>query len=176
MHITADLDALIRSTAGAFRAVLHAVLDEDAGSAREVLEGSAARRRLVAAAGEDLRAQPWVPAPQLGEQLQFVDDLGRVGDLVDRLARHVVAADDPVVLTPARRTEVAVLLDAGGRRLAQLLAGPSGPALDPAYRGCGSALFEVADHGGRDASVVVMCCGDLAAELLRASRHAARAA
>jgi hypothetical protein len=179
VQITADLDHLLRTTTGAFRDVLHAVLDADAALARVVLKGSAARRDLVRAASDDPRARPWVPAPQLGEQLQFVADVARVGDLVDELARHVVADDDPVSLTPARRMEVAVLLDAGGRRLQQpgrVLAGPSGPVMDPAYRGCGAALFEVADHGGRDASSVVETCGVLAAVLLQASRHATRAA
>ncbi|QIG43844.1 hypothetical protein G5V58_14660 [Nocardioides anomalus] len=174
--MTADLDALLRTTSAAFCDVLHAVLDDDVPRAREVLKGSATRRRLVATAGDDLRSHPWVPAPQLNDQLQFVDDIRRVGDLVDQLARHVVAADDRVAVTPARRMEVAVLLDAGHRRLHQLLAGPSGPAMDPAYRHCGAALFEVADHGGRDASVVVEACGALAALLLQASRHATRAA
>ncbi|WP_345455052.1 hypothetical protein [Nocardioides marinquilinus] len=176
MNITADLDVLLRSTDRAFREALHAVLDDDVPRAREVLRGSAGRRRLAAAAADELRSRPWVPAPQLTEQLQFVDDLRRIGDLVDHVARHVVAAEDPVALTPSRRTEVTVLLDAGGRRLRQLQAGPSGPALDPAYRGCGAALFEVADHGGRDASAVVGTCGALAVLLLQASRHAMRAA
>jgi hypothetical protein len=174
--MTADLDALLRGTSQAFCDALRAVLDADPAQAREVLRGSAPRRRLVAAAGAELRSHPWVPAPQLVDQLRFVDDIGRVGDLVDQLARHVVAHDDPVELTAARRAEVAALLEAGHRRLHQLLAGPSGPALDPAYRHCGAALFEVADHGGRDSSVVVETCGALAALLLEASRHAMRAA
>ncbi|MXG90555.1 hypothetical protein [Nocardioides flavescens] len=176
MQITADLDHLLRETASAFRDVLHAVLDDDLGRARSVLAASAVRRDLARAATDELRARPFVPAPQLCAQLQFVADVSRVGDLVDDLARQVVRADDAVELTPARRMEVAVLLDAGGRRLQQLLAGPAGPVMDPAYRGCGAALFEVADHGGRDASSVVETCGVLAAVLLQASRHASRAA
>jgi hypothetical protein len=176
VFITADLDVLLRATDRAFCEALHAVLDDDVPRAREVLKGSAGRRRLAAAAADELRERPWVPAPQLAEQLQFVDDVRRIGDLVDHVARHVVAADDPVALTPSRRVEVTVLLDAGGRRLRQLQAGPAGPALDPGYRGCGAALFEVADHGGRDASAVIGCCGALAVLLLQASRHAMRAA
>ena len=176
MNITADLDLLLRSTAGALRDALLAVLDDDVARARGVLHGSAARRRLVTSAEDDLRAHPWVPAPQLHAQLQFVADLGRVGELVDLVARHVVAADDPVVLTPARRVEVTALLEAGEARLRQLLVGPSGPAMDPAYRGCGTTLFQVVDHAGGDDSVVVGTCGALAAVLLQASRHATRAA
>jgi len=174
--MTVDLDLLLRETAGGFRDVLHAVLDEDPARARGVLLASSVRRELVRADSDELSARPWVPAPQLCAQLQFVADVARVGDLVDDLARQVVRADDAVELTPTRRMEVAVLLDTGGRRLRQLMAGPSAPVMDPAYRGCGAALFEVTDHGGRDASSLVETCGVLAAVLLQASRHASRAA
>ena len=69
-----------------------------------------------------------------------------------------------------------MLLDAGDRRLRQLADGPIGPALDPAYRGCGSALFEVADHAVHDRSATLVLCSELATTLLQASRHASRAA
>ncbi|NYG57275.1 hypothetical protein BJ980_000198 [Nocardioides daedukensis] len=176
MTITPDFDRALFSTADAFCDTLHAVLDEDLHRAREVLKGSAVRRRLVRAAVDSVRDQAWVPARQLNERLQFVDDVSRANALIDQLARRVVSRDDPVSLTPARRMEVAVLLDAGGRRLRQLADGPVGPALDPAYRGCGAALFEVADHGERDASLTIALCGALAVVLLQASRHATRAA
>ena len=174
MNLTSDHDRLLRSTEDAFSATLHALLDEDAHAARGVLRGSAPRRRLLAATQAAVREQRWVPGPQLGNELQYVADLGRVNQLVDVIARLVVAG--PPRLSPACRMEVAVLLDAGGRRLRQLQDGPVGPGLDPSYRGCGGALFEVADYGGRDASAVLQLCGAVAVTLLQASRHAARAA
>jgi hypothetical protein len=171
---SSDHDRLLHSTADAFTATLHALLDEDAHTARGVLRGSAPRRRLLAATQAVVREQHWAPGPQLGTELQYLADLGRVNQLVDVIARLVVTG--PPALTPAHCMEVAVLLDAGSRRLRQLQDGPVGPGLDPSYRGCGGALFEVADHGGRDASAVLQLCGALALTLLQASRHAARAA
>jgi hypothetical protein len=171
-----EIDALLRSTDDAFRATLHAVLEGDRHAAREVLHGSAARRAVLIAAQDALRARSWVPAPQLANELQYVADVGRIGAIVDQVARHVVEGGERRPLTPARRMEVAVLLDAGGRRLHQLADGPVGPGLDPSYRGTGSALFEVADRGARDRSATVVLCAALAVTLLQASRHAARAA
>jgi hypothetical protein len=176
MAATSHLAALLDSTGSAFGSTLHAALDDDRHAARDVLRGSAARRELLHAAQDAVRERSWVPAPQLANELQFVADIGRVGDLVDHLARHIVAGGDRRPLTPARRMEIAVLLDAGGRRLRQLADGPIGPGLDPSYRGCGSALFEVADRGARDRSATVVLCAALAVLLLQASRHAARAA
>jgi hypothetical protein len=170
----ADQVRFIQSIRDAFAAALRAVLDGDAHAAREVLRGSAHRRRLLAATQSAIRARPWAPGPQLENELQYVADLGRVGQLVDELARLVVEGEPPP--TPTRQMELAVLLDAGTRRLTQLLDRPLGPGLDPAYRGCGGALFEVADHGGRDSCELMRLCGSLAVTLLHASRHAARAA
>jgi hypothetical protein len=171
---SSDHERLLDSTAAAFAATLHALLDGDVHGARVVLRGSAPRRRLLTATQSVVREQRFAPGPQLGNELQYVADLSRVNQLVDVIARLVVTG--PPNLTPANRMEIAVLLDAGTRRLHQLQDGPVGPGLDPSYRGCGGALFEVADHGGRDASAVLQLCGALAVTLLQASRHAARAA
>lgn len=177
MHITADLDLLLRDVATAFRDVLRALLDDDRPGALLVLDRAGVRRAHAAAAREDLRSHPWVPSPQVAEQLGVVDDVERIGALVDSLARAVAAGDDPFDLTPARRMEVAVLLDAGGRRWRQLLAGPAGRVGDAAaYRECGAALFEVADHTAQDRSTRLAVCGELALLLLQTSRHAVRAA
>ncbi|GAB3253169.1 hypothetical protein GCM10027425_12240 [Alteromonas gracilis] len=176
MNITADLDALIRTTSEDFRAALTAVLDQDVVPARVVLAGSERRRRLAEAAVEDLRAHPWVPAPQLGEQLRFVDDIVRLGEQVEELARTVVLDGVGAPLSASRREHVALLRDAGHRRLRQLLEGPRGPALDPEYRGCGAMLFEIVDHGDHEADVRLSRCCALAGLLLQASRHAMRAA
>jgi hypothetical protein len=172
----AEIDALIRTTDEAFRATLHAALDGDRHAAREVLHGSAERRDLLAAAQRLLRARAWVPAPQRERELRFVVDVGHLGCLVDRLARHLVAGGDPIRLSPSRRMELAVLLDAGGRRFRQLADGPVGGSLDATYRGCAATLFEVADHAAHDRSTTVVLCGALAAGLLQASRHLASAA
>jgi hypothetical protein len=171
---SSDHDRLLHSVTDALTDALHAVLDEDVHAARGVLRGSAARRRLLAATQATVRDQRWIPGPQLGNELQYVADIGRLSQLVDAVARVVVVG--PPTLSPAARMEVAVLLDAGSRRLRQLQDGPVGPGLDPSYRGCGGALFEVADHGARDRSTVLRLCAALAVTLLQASRHAARAA
>lgn len=176
MNTIASVDHLLRSTTDAFHGALHAVLEDDVHRARQVLKDSATRRLLAETAGDAIRTHVLVPAPRLADQLQFVADITQVGRLVDELARQVVEAEDRLALSPTQRLEVAVLLDAGERRLRQLTEGPVGPSMDPAYRGCGSALFEVADHGGRDSSSVVMVCAALAVVLLQASRHATRAA
>ncbi len=176
MNNYAEIDHLLRTTSEAFRAALHAVLDGDKQAARDVLHRSAGRRALVTAARDTLTGRAWVPAPQLANELQFVADIGRVGELVDQLARQVVAGVEHEPLSPTRRLEVSVLLDAGTRRLRQLADGPIGPGLDPEYRGCGCALFEVADRGAHDRSSTMARCSALAATLLQASRHAARAA
>lgn len=176
MNRYADIDALLRTTDEAFAATLHAVLDGDRHAAAVVLHGSPQRRELLTTAQGALRARPWVPAPQLAHELRFVSEVGRLGGLVDRLARHVVAGGDPIRLSPSRRMEVAVLLDAGDRRFRQLIDGAVAGGLDPAYRGCAAALFEVADHASRDRSTTVVLCGALAAGLLQASRYAATAA
>lgn len=175
MNFHAEIDELLRTTDDAFRATLHAALDGDTEAAREVLRASAGRRRQVAMAQEALRGRRWVPAPQMASELQYVADIADVGDLLDALARRVVAGRGGH-LSPVQRMEVSVLLDAGTRRIRQLRERPAGPGLDPAYRGCGCALFEVADRAGRDRSMTVVLCADLAAALLQASRHAARAA
>ena len=172
----ADIDALIRATEEAFQATLHAVLDRDRHAAREVLRGSAHRRDLLLASQRTLRSRAWVPAPQLGQELRFVAEIGHLGGVVDRLARHVVAGGDPVRLSPSRRMEVAVLLDAGERRFRQLAEGAVAGGLDPSYRGCAAALFEVAERASRDRSMSIILCGALAAGLLQASRYAATAA
>jgi hypothetical protein len=174
VNFHAEIDDLLRSTDDAFRTTLHAVLDADEEAARGVLRGSAERRALLFTAQHALRRRRWVPAPQLASELQFVADIGRIGELVDALARRVIEGRRS--LGPVQRLEVSVLLDAGGRRLRQLRERPAGPGLDPAYRGCGCALFEVADRAARDRSMTVVLCADLAAALLQASRHAARAA
>ncbi len=175
MNLHAEIDDLLRTTDDAFCATLHAVLDGDREAARTVLRGSAVRRSQVTAAQEALRARRWVPGPQLASELQYVADVAHVGDLLDALARRAVAGR-PGHLSPVQRMEVSVLLDAGSRRIRQLRERPAGPGLDPAYRGCGCALFEVADRAVRDRSVTIVLCADLAAALLQASRHAARAA
>ena len=172
----ADIDSLIRATDEAFQATLHAVLDGDRHAGRLVLHGSSQRRDLLAAARCALRARAWVPSPQLGQELRYVAEIGHLGGVVDRLARHVVAGGDPVRLTPSRRMEVAVLLDAGERRFRQLAEGAVAGGLDPSYRGCAATLFEVADRASRDRSISMALCGALAAGLLQASRCAAAAA
>lgn len=176
MNRYADIDSLINATDEAFQTALHALLDGDRHAARQVLHGSAQRRDLLAAAQDALRARAWVPAPQLGHELRFVAEIGHLGGLVDRLARHVVAGGDPVRLSPSRRMEVAVLLDAGERRFRHLADGAVAGGLDPSYRGCAAALFEVADRASRDRSVSIVLCGALAAGLLQASRCAAAVA
>lgn len=176
MNRYAEVDSLIRATDEAFRTTLHAVLDGDREAARQVLHGSAGRRRLVAGAQETLRARAWVPAPQVGHEVRFVAEIGHLGGLVDRLARHVVAGGDPTRLSPSRRMEVAVLLDAGERRFRQLGDGAVAGGLDPAYRGCTASLFAVADRASRDRSTTIVLCGALAAGLLQAARFAATAA
>jgi len=171
-----DLHDLLSSTTRAFEKTLHAVLDGDKPAARQVLRGSPGRRRARAVVTDLVRAQPHVPMPRLLDELQFVADLGRVGDLVDLLARHVVGGGDTVPLTPARRMEVTVLLDAGARRLRQLRDGALGPDLAPGYRSCGNALREVAVRGSGDRSATLTLCSALAVALGQASRHASRAA
>ena len=109
MNDYADIDTLLHTTDDAFCATLHAVLEDDRHAAREVLHGSAARRATLSAAQDSLRERTWVPGPQLANELQFVADIGRVGEVVDHLARHVVGGADRRPLTPARRMEVAVL-------------------------------------------------------------------
>ncbi|WP_122816263.1 hypothetical protein [Nocardioides pantholopis] len=171
-----DLHCLLSSTTRAFEKTLRAVLDGDKPAARQVLRGSAGRRRARAAASDAVRTKVWVPVPLLVEQLQFVADLGRVGDLVDQLARHVVGGGDSTPLSPARRMEVTVLLDAGRRRLRQLDDGPVAAGLEPGYRSCGDDIREVAHRCSRDRSATLALCSALAATLLHASRHATRAA
>ena len=171
-----DVALLLRATTHAFESALHAVLAGDKHAARQVLRGSTARRAALQAAQDTVRARAWVPLPTKVEHLQFVADLGRVGDLVDHLARNVVAGGDPHPLSPSLRMMLAVLLDAGGRRLRALADGPVGPGLDPAHRGCGRTLFEVADRGTHDSSRTAALCSATAVVLLQASRHAARAA
>lgn len=176
MNRYADIDTLIRSTDQAFRATLHAVLDGDRHAARMVLHGSSQRRDLLAAATDVLRARAWVPAHQVAKEVRFVAEIGHLGDLVDQLARHVVAGGDPVRLAPSRRMEVAVLLDAGERRFRQLAEGPIAGGLDSAQRGCAATLFEIVDRASQDRSISIVLCGALAAGLLQASRRASAAA
>ncbi|HTW18325.1 MAG TPA: hypothetical protein VMF51_24590 [Nocardioides sp.] len=176
MNRYADVESLIRATDQAFQATLHAVLDGDRHGAREVLQGAAHRRGLVDTAQAALRARPWVPKPQLVAELRFVVEVGRLGDLVEDLARHVVSGSDPARLSPSRRLEVAALLDAGERRFHHLADGVIAGGLDPTYRGCAATLYAVADRAGRDHSATVELCGGLAAGLLRVSRYAAAAA
>ena len=172
----ADLVQLLRLTTTAFEASLHAALDNDKHAARDVLHASAERRAALAAAEESVRATAWVPMPTKAERLRFVADVGQIGDLVDELARHVVTGGDTRPLGATHRLTVAVLIDAGGRRLRQLADSPVGPGVDPANRGCGGALFEVADQGAHDSSMTAGLCSTMAVVLLEASRHAARAA
>jgi hypothetical protein len=171
---SADLDRLITSIRDAFATVVRAVIDADVPAAREVLRGSVNRRHLLAATQATIRARRSFPGPHLENELEYVADLGQVGRLVDDLARLIVQGEPRP--TPTQQMELAVLLDAGSRRLTQLLDGPVGPGLDPAYRGCGGELFEVADRSGRDSCELMRLCGSLAVTLLHASRHAARAA
>ncbi|WP_182526813.1 hypothetical protein [Nocardioides dongkuii] len=172
----ADLAQLLRSTMHAFDATLRATLAGDEHAAGEVLRGSGARRGEQSAAREAVLARTWVPGPTKAEQLEYVADLGCVGELVDELARHVVAGGDPHALSPTNQLTVAVLLDAGGRRLRQLADSPVGPFLQPSHLGCGKTLLEVADHGTHGGSPTAALCAGLAAVLLRATRHASRAA
>jgi hypothetical protein len=173
----ADLNRLLRCTTEAFQTVLRAVLDADRHAAREVLHGSAHRRALVEQTMHARAGHPWAPPPQVASELQFVSDIGEVGRLVDDLARQTAAAEDRELrLTPGQQMEVAVLLDAGSRRLRRLTDGLLGPGLSADDRGCGSALFEVADHEALDRAEVVVLCAALATTLLQATRHAARAA
>ena len=172
----ADLVQLLRLTTTAFESALHAVLDDDKRAAREVLRASADRRAARSAAQESVLANRWVPMPTKTERLRFVADVGQIGDLVDELARHVVTGGDTRPLCATHRLTVAVLIDAGGRRLRQLADSPVGPGVDPANRGCGGALFEVADQCGHDSSTTAGLCSTMAVVLLEASRHAARAA
>lgn len=170
-----DLHDLLTSTTRAFEKTLHAVLDGDKPAARQVLRGSAGRRRTRAVVIDRIRTQPRAAMPRLLDELQFVADLGMVGDLIDQLARHVVGGGDTVPLSPARRMEVTVLLDAGARRLRQL-DDALVPGLEPDYRSCGNALREVAVRASTDRSATLALCAALAAALIHASRHASRAA
>jgi hypothetical protein len=172
-----DLDSLARATGRAFDAVLRALLGRDKHTAREVLRDSAARRLLAASAKESLRTSA-VPAQAVADQLKLVTDIGRIGQIIDHLARRVLDDGDPVSLSPTARLEVAVLLDAGGCRLRELTewSRTHGLGADPAHRRSGSALFEVADRACHDPSVSMRLCAGLAVTLLQASRHAARAA
>jgi hypothetical protein len=176
-----DLDLLLRSTHDAFHDALRSLLDGDRHVARRVLSGSAARRAAVSAAQVSLRGRWQEPMtgrdrPRLVNELQFVADVGQVGRLVDHVARHVVAEGEPGTLTGTQRIDVETLLVAGERRLRQVADRSVGPSLDPVYRGCGGALFEVADRAARSRSTTATLCAALAVTLLQASRHAARAA
>lgn len=171
-----DSEELLRSTTRTFEKVLRAVLDGDKAAARQVLRGSSGRRKAEAAVSDLVRANESVPMRHRMSELQFVADIGHVGDLLDQLARHVIGGGDSIPLDPARRKEITGLLDAGSCRLRQLTIGPHCSGTESRYLICGSSLREVATRGSRDRSATLALCSALASTLLKASCHAARAA
>lgn len=184
MNRTAEVDALLRHVADAFRATLHATLDGDRDGAREVADGTAGRRGLADAAHAMLTARRWVPAPQLERERAFVDGVDRIGELVEDLAAAV--ADGALhALTPTAQLELTVLLDVGDRRLRQLIDGAVTPEAHATYRGCAAALIDIAGHSAGDptgdpalrtaGASVTARCSLLAAALLVAGRQAAAA-
>lgn len=170
----ADVDALLRSTSQAFHATVRAALAGDRDHAAEVLAGAPARGELVRTASDSLRARTWVPAPQLRRELQFVAGIAHLASLIDQLADRVAAGGSQPP-SPWLTLELSVLLDTGDRRFRQLLDAGCTADLDPTYRGCAAALFEVVDHAAGDQSPTAALCGALATALLQVSRQAAAA-
>jgi hypothetical protein len=119
--------------------------------------------------------------------LQFISDLGHVGDLVDILARQTAAATGPRRVPNVLRHDVMTVGRVGAHRIRRLAEGLSGPAMDPGYLRAGCELRAVMDHltGLAGSRSVATCadrlttgavCSALAESVLTASRHAGLAA
>jgi hypothetical protein len=186
-----DLERLAILTAGALEAAAEAALSGNGAAARRVLRRSSARKTARFSAEARVRQGLAQCPPRTGNlravasTLQFIADLGHVGDLVDILARQTAAGPRPV--PHPLRHDLMTVGRVGAHRIRRLAEGLSGPAMDPGYLRAGCELRAVMDHltGLAGSRSVATCadrvttgavCSALAESVLTASRHAARAA
>jgi hypothetical protein len=188
-----DLDKLAILTADALESVVEAALSRDVAAARRVLRRSGARRSAGSLAEARVRQGLAQCPPRTGNlravasTLQLIADLGRVGDLVDILARQTAATTGPRRVPQLLRRDLMTVGGVGAHWVRQLAKGISGPAMDPGYLRAGCELRAVVDHltgleGNRGTALAAgpvmtaTVCSALAEGVLTASRHAARAA
>ena len=123
----------------------------------------------------------------IASSLQLIAALGHIGDLIDTLARHIVAGDLPRPIPQVLRRDVTTVGRAGAHRLRQLAEGLPTPAMDAGYLNAGSELRAVVGRlanlgcglgpvSGPGRAMAPAAFAALAEAVLVASRHAARAA
>lgn len=188
-----DLERLAILTADALEAAAEAALSGNGAAARRVLRRSGARKAAEISAEARVRKGLAQCPPRTGNlravasTLQFIADLGHVGDLVDILARQTAATTGPRRVPHVLRRDVMTVGRVGAHRIRRLAEGLSGPAMDTGYLRAGCELRAVVDHltgpaGSRSATssadrvTTGAVCSALAEGVLTASRHAARAA
>jgi hypothetical protein len=176
-------------TAEGLETVTTAARNGDLVAARRVLAASRSRRAARAEAELAVRRQLTQTPPrprafrQSAAELQLVCELGRIGHLVDALARSVVEGYTPPPVLAALAPQLETLGTAGGRRLRHLdhLAAP---AMDADYLRAGTRLrgsLELLERGRpsgaartRAATSVATTCSGLIRAVLSAGSLAAR--
>jgi hypothetical protein len=188
-----DMERLAYLTADALEAAVEAALAGDRVAARRVLRRAGVRKAARAAADARVRRGLAQCPPRTGNlgavasTLQFIAELGHIGDLVDTLARNTVVGDLRCPVPQVLRRDVMTVGRAGAQRIRQLAEGLPSPAMDAGYLRTGRELRAVVDHvdglaggghaaSGRGRATAATASGALAEAVLVASRHAARVA
>jgi hypothetical protein len=185
----ATVGPLAALTAAAVSDVAGAARSGDVALARRVLGSSRTRRDALAGAELAVRRrltqQPSRPRAvrRAAGELQLVGELGRVGGLVDSLARTVVVGRTPQHVLDALAPDLEVLRTAGCRRLQ--LPHPTVPGMEGDYLRAGIVLRQSLDRleasarpsaGAGASASAASTCSCLVRAVLTASSLAARVA